>query len=264
MKYVHLFEQYTQLTENAETIDGIPSELFTVVKKTQLGKRVVGSAIQKKRNPEFYMSDDDINSLPLLPDVLEPILKSIGLYNREGVTILPQNAKPIKSIGDFKIKLGEFILIDISMFYEWGSFTFEIKNIPANKIIKKIDVYGAYKDAIAAIESIFRSNISVWDAALSQASSSTADKHLDDQNTRFIYRDFGKMGYSQIKHLTSLILTVSLLESPGNNRKKAIQDAINTLQQHLKDKSFTDTDVSTRIQYGDKFIKDPDGNNYKM
>lgn len=33
MKYVKLFEQFTQLNENAETVDGIPSELFTAAKR---------------------------------------------------------------------------------------------------------------------------------------------------------------------------------------------------------------------------------------
>ena len=263
MKYVKLFEQFTQLNENAETVDGIPSELFTAAKKAQLGKRVIGGGIEKKRNPEFFMSDDEYSSLPLLVNVLEPVLKSVGLYNRKGVTIKSPE-KPIDSIGSLKITLGEFIELDISVFYGPGSMKFEIRNIPSRKIIKKVDGWGKYEDMIAALESIFRSNIPVWDAALSQSASSTADKHLDDQQNRWIYKDYRKMGYQRMDQITGLLLTKSLLESPGNNRKKAIQDAINTLQAHLKDKSFTDTDVSVRIQKNDFDIKDPDGNKYKM
>lgn len=209
------------------------------------------------------MSEDDYGSLPLLVDALEPVLKSVGLYNRKGVTIKSPE-KPIRSIGSLKITLGEFIQLNISLFYEPASMTFEIRNIPSRKIIKKVDGFGTYEDMIAAFESIFRSNIPLWDAALSQPTSSTADKHLDVQHNRWIYTDHRKMGYQSMGEITSLLLTKSLLESPGNNRKKVIQDAINTLQTHLKDKSFTDTDVSTRIQKGDYYIKDPDGNKYKM
>lgn len=263
MKHVKLFEQFAQLNESAETVDGIPLELFTVAKKAQLGKRVIGGGIEKKRNPEFFMSDDEYSSLPLLVDALEPVLKSVGLYNRKEVTIKSPE-KPVRGIGSLKIILGEFIQLNLSLFYESGSMKFEIRNIPSSKIIKRVDGFGKYEDIIAAFESIFRSNIPVWDVALSQATSSTADKHLDNQQNRWIYKDHGKMGYQYMEQITDLLLTKSLLESPGNNRKKAIQDAINTLQTHLKDKSFTDTDVSARIQKGDYYIKDPDGNKYKM
>lgn len=263
MKHVKLFEQFAQLNENTEAVDGVPLEVFTAAKKAQLGKRVIGNGIEKKRNPEFFIPDSGVDSLPLLEDVLEPVLKSIGLYNRKGVTIKSPE-KPISGIGSLEITLGEFIKLDIAHFHRWGSMKFEIINIPSRKIIKKVEGWGKYEDIIAAFESIFRSNISVWDAALSQAASTTADKHLDNQQTRWMYKDYGKMGYQQMEQITNLLLTKSLLESPGNNRKKAIQDAINTLQTHLKDKSFTDTDVSARIQNGDYYIKDQAGNKYKM
>lgn len=264
MKYVKLFEQFAQLSEAAETIDGIPSELFTMFKKIQVGKKVVGAGIQKKRFPGIGTPKDTLDSIPTFREEMEPVFKEIGLYNRKGVNIrYPQ--KPIEGVGSVRIDLGEFIRIDMSLFYESGSMRFTINNQPAMKIIKSVKGWGKYEDLIYAFQSILRSNISVLDAALSQPPVAKAHKHLDNRFVRLVFKRFSKLGLAEndFEQFMELYLTLSLMESPGNNRKKTLQYAIDVLQAHLKDKSFTDIDVSNRIQRGDGKIKSSDGIRYK-
>jgi hypothetical protein len=229
MKHVKLFEAFVNEAK------GAPDSIVALVKKMQIGSRVVGKEVTDKRNGHEpwtgKMSED-----PWL-SILDQKLRGIGFdfeIDPAGAGVL--TSRRVYKINDY-----------INMIINRGSSnaSIDLEDALTTNTIKKQEYYGNDEATTDAVAAVISANLDIFNqlkGAGSENTSMSIRKLNSDKLAGTIEKRLKGIYVSggEAESIAYGILLRALDGLDSVERAEGIQNIINTLNSYLKDKDYMD------------------------
>lgn len=233
MKHVKLFEDFVKVKESLNEAKGAPENIVTLVKKIQLGSRVVDKEVTNKRNGHEpwtgKMSEDPWLSM------LDQKLGGTGFdfeIDPAGAGVL--TSRRVYRINDY---------INMIIFRGSSSASIDLEDALTTNTIKKQEYYGSDEATTDAVAAAISANMNLFNELKGVGTENTAmsvrklnsDKLASSVEKRL--KGFSVDGY-EAESIAHGILLKALDGLNSTQRAEGIQNIVKVLSAYLNDNDY--------------------------